>query len=119
LDVTDFILNVTSDQAEELRRFYREIVRLQPAPSVSEFAFRVGGGFFSIDGHSEVHGRAKEPQRYLINFIVKDLAAEQARLEAQGVTFIRKAGDETFPALISTFLDLDGNYCQLVELKGQ
>lgn len=119
--VTTFILNITSGQAEELRQFYRDVVCLEAAPGVSAFAFKVGGGFLSIDGHSEVHGPAKEPQRYLINFLVDDLAAEQQRLEARGVTFIRRAGRQEWGAergaLISTFLDPDGNYCQLVELR--
>ena len=121
MQVKAFILTITSAQAATLRGFYRDVVCLPPAPSVSAFAFHVGGGFFSIDGHSEVHGPAKEPQCYLINFLVDDLAAEQARLEAQGVPFIRRAGqqawDDQRAALISTFLDPDGNYCQLVQLK--
>lgn len=120
MHVNEFVLNITSDQAEDLRRFYREVVCLPPAPGVSEFTFKAGGGYFSIDGHSEVHGPAKEPQRYLINFLVDDLIAEQQRLAAQGVTFIRTAGREewgaAYGAAISTFLDPDGNYCQLVEL---
>lgn len=122
MQVREFILNLTSGQPEALRQFYRDVVGLPPAPGVSEFAFRVGGGFFSIDGHSEVDGAAREPQRYLINFLVDDLAAEQARLERQNVPFIRRAGAQEWDnderaAVISTFLDPDGNYCQLVQLK--
>jgi predicted enzyme related to lactoylglutathione lyase len=121
MQVNGFILNITSDQPEELRRFYREVVCLPAAPGVSENAFRVGGGFFSVDGHSEVHGQAKEPQRHLINFLVDDLTTEQARLEAQGVPFIRRSGAQVWDtgpgAAISTFLDPDGNFCQLIELR--
>ena len=120
MEISAFLLNLTSDQPEALWRFYRDVVGLPPAPGVSAAAFRVGGGFLSIDGHSAVHGPAKEPQRYLINFLVDDLAAEQTRLEAQGVPFIRRAGqqewDDHRAAAISTFLDPDGNYCQLVQL---
>jgi len=61
-----------------------------------------------IDGHSETKGATKEPQRMLVNFFVDDL---------QGVTFIRTAGREEWGGVISTFLDPDGNYCQLIELK--
>ena len=71
----------------------------------------------SIDSHSEVHGKAQEPQRVLINFFVDDLSAEQARLEDAGVEFIRKAGKEYWGAVISTFVDPDGNYGQLIEFK--
>ena len=53
----------------------------------------------------------------LINFFVDDLAAEQARLEGLGVKFIRTAGREEWGGVISTFLDPDGNYCQLIQFR--
>ena len=62
-----------------------------------------------IDGHSDVHGPAKEPQRALLDFFVDDLAAEQKRMEGLGVKFIRTAGKEEWGGTISTFLDPDGN----------
>jgi predicted enzyme related to lactoylglutathione lyase len=48
---------------------------------------------------------------------VEDVAAEQARLEAQGVEFIRKQGREYWGGIISTFLDPDGNYAQILEYR--
>lgn len=53
----------------------------------------------------------------LINMFVEDIAAEQARLQAQGVTFIREQGKEYWGGVISTFLDPDGNYLQLIEFR--
>lgn len=117
MEVTGFNLNITSEQPQHLMRFYREVVGLPPDPELGEAAFKVGGAHLLIDGHSEVHGPAKEPQRYLINFMVDDLESEQQRLEAQGVTFIRRAGREYWGGVISTFLDPDGNYCQLIEYR--
>ncbi len=113
MHVNQFILNVTSEQPEVLKAFYRDVVGLEPVEEVG--GFRVGGAVLAIDGHSEVHGRAKEPQRFLINFFVDDVAREQARLEAQGVPFIRRMGRESWGGVISTFLDPDGNFCQLIE----
>jgi hypothetical protein len=63
-----------------------------------------------IEGHSEVLGTTKEPQRVLLNFLVTDLASEERRLKEQGVEFVMSATKE--PGL-----DLDGNYCQLMELE--
>ena len=117
MQVSQFILNVTSEDPKRLGDFYRDVVKLPPA-EIGEHAFKVGeGATFIIDGHSETKGRAQEPQRVLINFFVDDLRAEQARLEAQGVEFIRKEGREYWGGLISTFLDPDGNYAQLMEFK--
>lgn len=62
-------------------------------------------------------GATKEPQRVLLNFMVPNLASEQNRLERQGVKFIRSAGIGPGFGLISTFLDPDDNYCQLIEYR--
>ena len=117
MKVSSLVINVTSEQPERLVAFYRDVVGLAPNPQIGEAAFDAGGTAFLIDGHSETKGPAKEPQRVLINFFVDDLAAEQRRLEKQGVKFIRSAGREEWGGVISTFLDPDGNYCQLIEYK--
>ncbi len=119
MKVNSLVINVTSEKPERLLAFYRDVVGLAPNPDVGEGGFLVGGATFIIDGHSETKGPAKEPQRVLINFFVDDLAAEQARLEAENVKFIRSAGREYWGGVISTFLDRDGNYCQLIEYKSE
>ncbi len=119
MNVSNFIINVTSEQPEELKRFYRDVVGLQPNPEMGETAFMAGPTPFLIDGHSDIHGKAKEPARMLLNFFVDDLKAEQSRLEGQGVKFIRTAGKEYWGGVISTFQDPDGNYCQFIEFKPQ
>lgn len=117
MKVTSFNINITSEDPRRLAAFYRDVVELPPHPVMGESAFVVGESALLIDGHSEVHGPAKEPQRVLINFFVEDRAAEQARLEARGVQFIRTAGREYWGGVISTFLDPDGNYVQLIEFR--
>ena len=72
---------------------------------------------FLIDRHSEIAGETKEPARVLVNLFVADVAAEQKRLESVGVKFIRSAGREFLGGVISTFLDPDGNYCQIIEFR--
>ena len=114
------ILNVNSDDPVRLTAFYRDTVQLPQIPDMGESAFDAGSGAaFIIDGHSDVRGSTKEPQRYLIDFMVDDLAAEQSRLEAAGVRFIRTAGREEWGGVISTFVDPDGNYAQLIQFKPQ
>ena len=115
MNVDNLIVNVTSEQPDELKRFYRDVVGLPPNPDAGEAAFMAGPTMFIIDGHSEIHGQTKEPARVLLSFVVDDLAAEQKRLEGQGVKFIRTAGKEYWGGVISTFLDPDGNYCQLLQ----
>ena len=115
--VNQLLLNINSEMAEALTTFYRDVVALEQEPNMGESAFQLGGAVLIIDGHSEVAGPTKEPQRVLINFMVDDLASEEARLKGLGVPFIRSAGREPWGGVISTFLDPDGNYCQLIEYK--
>ena len=117
MKVNSFLINLTSDDAERLKAFYAEVVGLPKNPDMGDDAFQAGGATIAIDGHSETKGAAKEPQRVLINFFVDDLKAEQSRLEGQGVKFIRTAGKEWWGGVISTFLDPDGNYCQIIEYR--
>ena len=114
MDVNLFNVNICSEQPERLIEFYANVVVIPPLPQVSAGAFRVGGAALLVDGHSEVKGQAKEPQRVLLSFSVGDVAEEQKRLEAAGVEFVRPATREPWGGLVATFLDLDGNYCQLV-----
>ena len=118
MNIKSFAVNLTSEKPEPMKAFYRDIVGLAPKPEYGDGAFDAGGAELFIDGHSETHGPAKEPQRALIDFFVDDLASEQKRLEKHGVTFIRSAGTEEWGGVISTFLDPDGNYCQLIQLPG-
>jgi predicted enzyme related to lactoylglutathione lyase len=117
--VTNLFINVTSEDPERLKGFYRNVVGLEPNTDMGDSAFHAGGATIGIDGHSDTKGSAKEPQRVLIDFFVDDLKSEHERLEGLGVKFIRKAGKEYWGGTISTFLDPDGNYCQLIEYNPQ
>lgn len=117
MKVTDFNINITTDQVPQMIAFYRDVVGLETAPDMGEGALQAGPVHFFIDGHSDTQGKAREPQRVLINFWVDDLQAEQSRLEAAGVKFTRKEGKEYWGGTISTFLDPDGNYCQLMHFN--
>jgi predicted enzyme related to lactoylglutathione lyase len=117
MSVNQFLFNVNSENPERLHKFYRDVIGLTPNPDMGESALMAGPTPFLIDGHADVKGAAKEPPRMLLNFMVDDLAAEQKRLEAVGVKFIRTAGKEYWGGVISTFVDPDGNYGQLIEYK--
>jgi predicted enzyme related to lactoylglutathione lyase len=115
--MSQFALNITSENPEKMNAFYRDVVGLPRREDMGDHAYDMGGATLFLDGHSETAGPAREPQRYMLDFFVDDLAAEQKRLEASGVTFIRKEGKEYWGGIISTFLDPDGNYVQLIEFR--
>ena len=106
-----------SEQPERLREFFRNVLGLSDDYPDLGNPFIAGGTSIYIGPHSEVHGDTREPARILLNFFVDDLAAEQGRIEAHGVKFIRTAGREPWGGVISTFPDPDGNYLQLIEMR--
>jgi predicted enzyme related to lactoylglutathione lyase len=118
MKVNAFNVNVCSQQPERLIEFYRDVVGVTPMPQISPGAFLAGTTGFLVDGHSEVNGVALEPQRVLLTFTVDDALGEQQRLQASGVEFVRPAAREPWGGLVATFRDLDGNYCQLVQMSG-
>lgn len=118
MNVEHLIVNINSEQPAQLIAFYKEVIGLAPDFGLTAGAFNVGGATLIIEGHSEVKGPALEPQRVLLNFVVSNALAEEARLMEQGVRFVRTAYKELGVGTFATFLDLDGNYCQLVELSG-
>jgi len=115
MNVTSFNIILHSEDRERLYAFYRDVVGL--TENDRHDGFDVAGAQILIDGHSEIAGPAKEPARVIVDLFVEDIAAEQARLEAQGVVFTRKQGKEFWGGIISTFLDPDGNYVQLLEFR--
>lgn len=114
MQVSQFILNLGSERPSELCRFYRDVLGL-PEQAGMGFAVRAAGAIVSFHYHSEVRGGALEPQRHLINLVVDDLSMEQGRIEAQGVSFIRRKGREPWGGIVSTLLDPDGNYVQIIQ----
>jgi predicted enzyme related to lactoylglutathione lyase len=118
MKVTGFFLNITSDNPERLAAFYRDTVGLEPRLDSGPNAFAIGPeATLGIDGHSETHGRAKEPRRILVDLMVEDIAAEQQALEQKGIRFLRSQGVEFWGGVISTFEDPDGNYVQLIQYR--
>lgn len=118
MNVSQCIVNVNSPDPERLKAFYRDVIGLPPHPDANrESTFVAGGTEIVIDNHSEIDGRAPQPQRILVNFFVEDVEAEQRRLEAAGVEFVRRSGREYWGGVISTFVDPDGNYLQLIEFR--
>jgi predicted enzyme related to lactoylglutathione lyase len=118
MNVNLVILNINSEQPNELLRFYHDVVGLERHPDENRESTLVAAGMEIVfDTHSEIRGPSTQPARYLLNLFVDDLAAEQKRIESHGVQFIRKAGREEWGGVISTFADPDGNLCQLIEFR--
>lgn len=115
MNVVTMNVTLTSKYPERLAAFYRDIVGLRPAPRRDSCSLLAGNALLLFQDHFEPTDEAVEPQRAIINLFVEDPAAEQARLQKVGVRFIRSASRQRCGGIISTFLDPDGNHCQLIQ----
>jgi predicted enzyme related to lactoylglutathione lyase len=113
MEVAYAAITITSEQPDVLMAFYRDVVGLPAWPGM-DFALAAGPAMLVFDAHSEVRGKATEPARWLLNLGVTNLKSETERLKAAGVRCIRDHGREEWGGVISTFIDPDGNYFQLM-----
>lgn len=113
------MLNLTtimigSKDPATLALFYEKVFDLSPDFQENNWwGWTVGKTSFTIGEHSEVTGKAKEPQRIIFNFETKDVKDEFARIEKLGAKVIKEPY-EMGGMWIATFADPDGNYFQLM-----
>lgn len=77
------------------------------------YGWKIGNTFLSVGSHSEVSGKAKEPQRIILNLETKEVQEEFERIKNIGATVIKEPY-ELQGAWIATLADPDGNYFQLM-----
>ena len=113
---------LSSEDSQKLADFYKEKVGLK---CTMEFEMGDKGekGFafedvkLYINQHSEVHGKAKEPERYILNLETDDIEKEVARLDKEEIKKIKDIYHVEGYGLIATFEDVDGNYFQVVQIR--
>jgi predicted enzyme related to lactoylglutathione lyase len=89
------------------------VLGLRPLVETDQFAVFPAVGL-RIGTHSEVSGLARDPNRVMVNFRVKDCQAAYERLVEQGVEFIRPPSPDAIH-IVATFHDPDGNILQLMQ----
>ncbi len=115
---------IGSGNAKALAEFYSEKVGVEIGEEYemgedsSVFEMKVGDkSAFYINSHSEVKGKATEPQRIIVNFEVDDIDEAVGNLDKAGVKKIQDKYHMEGYGYVATFEDLDGNYFQLVQVK--
>lgn len=112
LDLNSVMIGSTKPKV--LAEFYEKVFR-KPADwsDDSWYGWQAGSTFLMIGEHSEVKGKAKEPQRIILNFATKQVKREFRRISALGAHVIAEPY-EMEGSWIATFADPDGNYFQLM-----
>ena len=113
---------LSSEDSTKLADFYKEKVGLK---CTMEFEMGDKGekGFYFedvklyINQHSQVHGKTKEPERYILNLETAEIETEVERLDKAGIKKIKDTYHVEGYGLVATFEDVDGNYFQVVQVK--
>ena len=104
---------IGSEQPKVLGEFYQKVLaRKADWEMEGWYGWQLGETYLMIGEHSEVKGKAKEPQRLIINFTTEKVQEESARVKNLGAKVIKEPY-QLENEWISTFADPDGNYFQL------
>jgi predicted enzyme related to lactoylglutathione lyase len=105
---------IASAKPKALAAFYKEVFKRPADWEEGDWhGWQVGSTFIHIGPHSEIKGKAKEPQRVIFNFETKQVKREFTRIKDLGAKVIKEPYDME-GMLVATFADPDGNYFQLM-----
>jgi predicted enzyme related to lactoylglutathione lyase len=105
---------IGSTNAKALKEFYERVFG-RPADWSEEgwSGWKFDSTFVTIGEHSQVQGRAKEPQRVIVNLETEDVKGEFQRIKGLGGQVV-KDPYELEGSWIATLADPDGNYFQVM-----
>lgn len=105
---------IGSARPKALADFYKEVFKKSPDWEEGDWSgWQVGSTFLHIGPHSEIKGKAKEPQRVILDFETRQVKREFDRIKELGATVIKEPYDME-GMKVATFADPDGNYFQLM-----
>lgn len=105
---------IGSTQPKVLAEFYQKVLG-RPADWTDGtwYGWQAGGTHLTVGEHSEVKGKAKEPQRLIFNFATEEVRQEFERIKNLGAKIVKEPY-EMEGGWVATFADPDGNYFQLM-----
>ncbi len=114
-----------SENASKLSEFYNEKVGLKitfegvmgegkDEGEIYQFELKGGSPLVILD-HSKIKGKNKQPERFIFNLEVDDIEKEVKRLDKAGVKKQQDVYHVEDYGYVATFVDIDGNYFQLVQ----
>lgn len=105
---------IGSAQPKVLAEFYEKVFGKKADWAEDNwYGWQAGSTHLTIGEHSEVKGKAKEPQRVILNFETEKVKEDFERIKDLGAEVIKEPY-EMEGTWIATFADPDGNYLQLM-----
>ncbi len=103
---------IGSADPKALGAFYEKVLGKPVWQGEGWYGWQAGDSYFMIGEHSEVKGKAKEPQRVILNFESRTYKKEYERVKALGAKVVKELY-KLDGEWIATFADPDGNYFQI------
>jgi len=103
---------IGSEKPDALAKFYEKVLGKPDWEDGGWYGWKVGNTYLHISEHSEVKGKAKEPQRVILNFETKQVKRQFEKIKELGAKVIKEPY-EMDGGWVATFADPDGNYFQL------
>jgi len=104
---------IGSAHPKTLADFYTKVLGKPDWEGEGWYGWQKGSTHLTIGEHSEVHGKAKEPQRVILNFESKQPKAQYQRIKEHGAQVVKDLY-QMEGMWIATFADPDGNYFQVM-----
>jgi predicted enzyme related to lactoylglutathione lyase len=104
---------IGSEEPKALADFYAKVLGEATWEQDGFVGWQAGSGALMIGPHSEVKGKAAEPQRVILNLETKEVQAEFDRIKGSGARVVKEPY-ELQGMWIATFADPDGNFFQLM-----
>jgi predicted enzyme related to lactoylglutathione lyase len=105
---------IGSEKPQVLADFYEKVFdREADWSDEGWWGWQVGSSHLTIGEHSEVKGKAAEPQRVILNLETETVKEEFERMKELGATVIKEPY-EMGGMSVATLADPDGNYFQLM-----
>ena len=104
---------IGSSQPKVLAEFYAKVFDRKADMDDGWWGWQIGSAWLSVGLHSEVRGKAREPQRVILNFETIEVKEEFERIKNLGAGVIKEPY-ELQGVWIATLADPDGNFFQLM-----
>lgn len=113
---------LSSENTDKLAKFYREVVGLKQTGEYEmgeggKIAFEFADVQLFINPHDKVKGKNKNPERFMMNFEVRDIEGAVKKLKKNKAKLIQDIYHVEGYGHIATFEDPDGNFFQLVQVR--
>jgi hypothetical protein len=105
-----------SSDPERLCAWYQ--ASFAPGEEVVDFVLVLSHGLLIFERRADVETSALEPGRIIINIQVDDLAVLAEHLRSLDLDWVRPV-EPISVGLIATLRDVDGNFVNLLQLKGE